>query len=145
MPRWLAMMMTMTALLLAGCYHVPRGGVSPAPPGPVDVLHILFFNDYSRLCPERYDYCRAGKHSICCPSGACCDDGVAPYCCDSRGDDAPAPDPRDHAPGDAGPCGPRSTTCSRAGITICCAETEGCCTDADGLYCCAATDRDDRH
>jgi hypothetical protein len=144
MQRWLAI--TMTGLLLAGCYHVPHGGVSPAPPGPVDALHILFFNDYSRLCPERSDYCRAGKHSICCPTGACCDDGVAPYCCDSRGYDAsPSEDTRDRAPGGDGPCGPRSTTCARAGVTVCCAETEGCCADDQGLYCCPPTSRDDRY
>jgi hypothetical protein len=144
MQRWLAI--TMTGLLLAGCYHVPHGGVSPAPPGPVDALHILFFNDYSRLCPEHYDYCRAGKHSVCCPTGACCDDGVAPYCCDSRGYDAPqADDGSNSAPGDQGPCGAHRTTCSRAGITLCCGEDEGCCADERGLYCCAPSARDNRY
>jgi hypothetical protein len=138
-------------LLLGGCYHPPRGGVSPAPPGPVDTLNILFRNDYSRLCPERYDYCRAGKNSICCPSGGCCRDATGPYCCDG----GYARDDRDDRyghydersadqPGDRGPCGPRSTTCSRSGIVVCCAEHEGCCADARGLYCCAARD-DDRY
>ena len=129
-----------TATLLAGCYHPTRGGVVPAPPGPVDILHILLRNDYSRLCPEHYDYCRAGKHSICCPTGGCCDDGVAPYCCDTRaGDAVPSDDTRDSPLGARGPCGARGTTCSRAGITICCADNEGCCADAQGLYCCAAS------
>ena len=144
MPRWFVF--AMTVMVLAGCYNPPRGGVSPAPPGPVDILHILLLNDYSRLCPERYDYCPAGKHSICCPTGACCTDGVAPYCCDSRGSDAsPAEDGRADDPGDRGPCGPRRTTCSRGGVTLCCNEDEGCCADDRGLYCCAATERDPRY
>jgi hypothetical protein len=144
MQRWLVLMMA--TVVLAGCYNTPRGGVSPMPPGPVDALNIIFRNDYSRLCPERYDYCRAGKRSICCPSGACCDDGVAPYCCDSRGyDSSHADDGRDAAPGDQGPCGPRSTTCSRAGITVCCGEDEGCCADDRGLYCCPAAGREPRY
>lgn len=140
MQRWL--MAAMTVLLLAGCYAVPRGGVVPYPPGPLDTLHIVLRNDYSRLCPEHYDYCRAGKRSICCPSGACCDDGVGPYCCDSRGYDADRqdyrnePDRNERSPG-VGPCGPRNTTCARGGVTICCAENEGCCSDDQGLYCCA--------
>ncbi len=140
MQRWLGI--TIAILTLAGCYAAPRGGVTPYPPGPVDTLNILLRNDYSRLCPEHYDYCRAGKHSICCPSGGCCDDGVAPYCCDSRGyddRDYGTHDDRDErriAPSGRGPCGERATTCSRAGVTICCAEDEGCCSDDQGLYCC---------
>ena len=125
-------------MVLMGCYTPPRGGVSPAPPGPVDALNIIFRNDYSRLCPEHYEYCRAGKRSICCPRGACCDDGYGPYCCDDRGygsaDNRPAPRPD----ADRGPCGSHSTTCSRGGVTICCGEDEGCCADREGLYCCAA-------
>lgn len=138
MPRWILMMLA--AALLAGCYNTPRGGVSPYPPGPVDTLNILFRNDYSRLCPERYEYCRAGKRSICCPSGGCCDDGVGPYCCD-RGPYASTPrdDERGRAPSGYGPCGPSGTTCSRGSVTICCGEDEGCCADAQGLYCCAAS------
>src|SRR5262245_40524824 len=116
------LLLTMTALVLAGCYGPTRGGISPAPPGPVDVLHILLANDYSRLCPERYEYCRAGKRSLCCPVGACCEDDYGPYCCD-RGGYAAEDDRRE--PGGRGPCGDRGTTCSRGGITICCAETEG--------------------
>lgn len=137
MRSWLVLMAAV--LVLTGCYNLPRGGVSPAPPGPVDALNIIFRNDYSRLCPARYDYCRAGKRSICCPSGACCDDGAGPYCCDTRGYD-PSHEERDAVDerGDRGPCGPRSTTCSRAGVTICCAESEGCCADERGLYCCPA-------
>ncbi len=139
MQRWLVFGMAL--LLAAGCYNPPRGGVTPYPPGPVDTLHILLGNDYSRLCPEHFDYCRAGTRSICCPKGACCDDGVGPYCCDTRGyaeDDARD---RDHAPGGGGPCGDHGTTCARGGVTICCAEDEGCCSDAQGLYCCAPTGR----
>ena len=131
------------AVALTGCYaQPPRGGVNPAPPGPVDTLNILLRNDYSRLCPDHYDYCRAGKHSICCPRGACCDDGSGrPYCCDDRGYDSADARPYDRPDsehGDRGPCGPRSTTCSRGGVTICCADDEGCCADREGLYCCAA-------
>src|SRR5436190_11480287 len=132
MQRWLGTAMSvLTILIAAGCYAPPRGGVTPYPPGPIDTISILFGNDYSRLCPAHYDYCRAGKHSICCPTGGCCDDGVGPYCCDSRGYDAD----RDHAQsrddyrddGDRGlgPCGAHGTTCSRGGVTICCAENEG--------------------
>jgi len=40
------------------------------------------------------------------------------------------------APG-FGPCGAHGTTCSRGGVTICCAENEGCCSDEQGLYCCS--------
>jgi hypothetical protein len=139
MARWLGLVMT--ALVLTGCYYPPRGGVSPAPPGPVDALNIVFRNDYSRLCPERYEYCRAGKRSICCPTGSCCDDGNGPYCCDTRGyayDDRNDGRSRYDGAGDRGPCGARATTCSRGGETICCADDEGCCADSQGLYCCAA-------
>jgi hypothetical protein len=139
MQRWLVTAMAaMTILCGAGCYAPPRGGVTPYPPGPIDTLSILFGNDYSRLCPQHYDYCRAGKHSICCPSGACCDDGTGPYCCDSRGY-AAEPDRRydDRGGAGLGPCGAYGTTCSRGGVTICCAENEGCCSDEQGLYCCS--------
>ncbi len=141
MVRWLVTMMAM--LMVAGCYAPTRGGVTPYPPGPVDLVSILVGNDYSRLCPQNHDYCRAGKHSICCPSGSCCDDGSGPYCCDSRGYDANPDrryDPRDDDRGSAGlgPCGARSTTCSRGGVTICCGENEGCCSDNQGLYCCGS-------
>ena len=61
MRRWL--MLTIALLMVGGCYNPPRGGVTPYPPGPVDTLNILLRNDYSRLCPEHYDYCRAGKRS----------------------------------------------------------------------------------
>lgn len=131
-------------MVLMGCYTPPRGGVSPAPPGPVDALNIIFRNDYSRLCPDRYEYCRAGKKSICCPRGACCDDGYGPYCCDDRGYDSADSRPYDRndrparPDGDRGPCGSHSTTCSRGGVTICCGADEGCCADREGLYCCAA-------
>ncbi len=136
------LLLPVSMLVLVGCYANPRGGVTPYPPGPVDMVSILFRNDYSRLCPQHYEYCRAGKRSICCPGGACCDDGQGPYCCDSRGyaaDDyreqaRSSPPPRD----DLGPCGPRSTTCSRGGVTVCCGEDEGCCSDDQGLYCCRA-------
>ncbi|MCC6764334.1 MAG: hypothetical protein IT293_06695 [Deltaproteobacteria bacterium] len=72
------------------------------------------------------------------PPGGCCDDGVAPYCCDrgyaGRAGDEVRDDDR-AAPAGRGPCGDRATTCSRRGVTICCAEDEGCCGDAQGLYC----------
>lgn len=139
MQRWLVVSMMLVAL--AGCYATPpRGGRTPYPPGPVDTLNILLRNDYSRLCPDGYDYCRAGKRSICCPNGACCDDGTGPYCCDNRGYDDRRWDDRDDrpppAPSEGGPCGARATTCSRGGVTICCGENEGCCSDDQGLYCC---------
>jgi hypothetical protein len=148
MQRWFVVTIAMT--MLAGCYAAPRGGVTPYPPGPVDTLNILLRNDYSRLCPEHFDYCRAGKNSICCPTGGCCDDGVAPYCCDTRGYAGREYDQRDYdqsaeqyeqphayAPGAGGPCGARGTTCSRGGVTICCSDNEGCCSDDQGLYCCS--------
>lgn len=140
MQRGLAVVLTV--LMVAGCYNTPpRGGRIPYPPGPVDTLNILLRNDYSRLCPEHYDYCRAGRRSICCPTGACCDDGSGPYCCDhgdGERDDGYQPHGEDarSAPSGRGPCGERATTCSRAGVTICCAEDEGCCSDDQGLYCC---------
>lgn len=135
--------------IVAGCYSPStRGGVTPYPPGPVDMLSIIFGNDYSRLCPQHYDYCRAGKHSLCCPHGGCCEDADGrPTCCergyagdyDDRG--RPPQYDREYDRGDrseAGPCGPRSTTCSRGRATICCAEDEGCCSDDQGLYCCGS-------
>jgi hypothetical protein len=144
MPRWL--LVTMLTVLVTGCYNTPpRGGRTPYPPGPLDTVNILLRNDYSRLCPEGYDYCRAGKRSICCPKGACCHDGVAPYCCDAGYDTRDDYDRgygygRDRgyerSPGGGGPCGPDATTCSRGGVTICCGPDEGCCSDAQGLYCC---------
>lgn len=142
MQRWLAV--SSILMVLAGCYATPpRGGRTPYPPGPVDLVNILVRNDYSRLCPDHYEYCRAGKRSICCPSGACCDDGTGPYCCDSRGYDDRASDERNAdrpppPPTGGGPCGARATTCSRGGVTICCGEDEGCCSDAQGLYCCGS-------
>lgn len=141
MQRWT--LVTLAVGLLAGCYNTPRGGVTPYPPGPVDILNIVLRNDYSRLCPDGYDYCRAGKRSVCCPHGGCCDDGVGPYCCDRGGYAAPRDydEERGSAPSGYGPCGPRSTTCSRGGVTICCGESEGCCSDERGLYCCAPTGR----
>lgn len=139
-------------LAVAGCYSPTRsGGLTPYPPGPVDTLNILLRNDYSRLCPERYEYCAAGKRSVCCPKGGCCDDGTGPYCCDHGGyaaddrdhgrdyDDRRYDDDRDRPPSGYGPCGPRSTTCARGSVTICCGESEGCCADDQGLYCCAAS------
>jgi hypothetical protein len=142
-----ATVFVMATLLLVGCYNPPRSGVSPAPPGPLDLVNILVRQDYDRLCPEHYDYCQAGKRSICCPNGGCCEDTYGPYCCDSgsydRGGYSYEDRQRDDDRGDdRGPCGPRSTTCARGGRTICCAEHEGCCADRRGLYCCAASDRD---
>ena len=142
MQRWLVL--TIALLVLGGCYAPKRGGVTPYPPGPIDTISILFGNDYSRLCPQHFDYCRAGKHSICCPRGSCCDDGTGPYCCDTRGSDEDRnrsdyrDDYRDQDYRGRGPCGDRATTCSRGGVTICCGEREGCCADERGLYCCAA-------
>jgi hypothetical protein len=134
------LLLGIAVLVFASCYASPRGGVTPYPPGPVDMVSILFGNDYSRLCPQHYDYCHAGKRSICCPSGACCDDGAGPYCCASRGyaaeDYREQAHDRERAPDGLGPCGDRSTTCARGGVTICCAEDEGCCSDEQGLYCC---------
>ena len=147
MQRWLgrAIPLAISLMVLAGCYTPPRGGVTPYPPGPIDTISILFGNDYSRLCPENYDYCKAGKRSVCCPRGACCNDGEGPYCCDSRGYDDDYADSRDRGYRDyrddargGGPCGDRATTCSRGGVTICCGAREGCCADERGLYCCAA-------
>ena len=143
-----ATLVLLAILAVAGCYNRPRSGVSPAPPGPVDLVNILIRQDYNRLCPDHYEYCQAGKRSICCPNGGCCQDAYGPYCCDSGGYDRRdyTAEESDRAPhggdGDRGPCGPRSTTCARAGRTICCAEYEGCCADRNGLYCCAPTDID---
>ena len=137
------LLISVAILLVVGCAPNTRGGVTPYPPGPVDMVSIIFGNDYSRLCPQHYEYCRAGKRSLCCPQGACCDDGNGPYCCDSRGyaaDDGYRERGRDRssAPSrdELGPCGARSTTCSRGGVTVCCGEDEGCCSDDQGLYCC---------
>ena len=147
--------LSLVVLVLGGCVEPPRGGVTPYPPGPRDALKIIFGQDYSGLCPEHYDYCNAGKGSICCPRGGCCDDGNGPYCCeipgyypddrdrhdhdDDRYDRQPDYDRDDRsAPGGGGPCGGRATTCSRGGVTICCAEHEGCCSDSQGLYCCSS-------
>jgi len=149
-----ATVLVMAMLLFVGCYNPPRSGVSPAPPGPIDLVNIIVRQDYDRLCPEHYDYCQAGKRSICCPNGGCCQDENGPYCCDvgsyERRDYTHEYDERDRdrdryaGDGERGPCGPRSTTCARGGRTICCAESEGCCADRRGLYCCAPSDAYDR-
>jgi hypothetical protein len=145
-----ATVLVMAMLLLAGCYARPRSGVTPAPPGPIDLVNILIRQDYNRLCPDHYDYCQAGKRSICCPNGGCCEDSSGPYCCDTGSYDRRdySYDERDREVEQhdeaRGPCGPRSTTCARGGRTICCAEYEGCCADRRGLYCCAATDDGDQ-
>lgn len=142
-----ATLVLLTILAVAGCYVRPRSGVTPAPPGPVDLVNILLRQDYNRLCPDHYEYCQAGKRSTCCPNGGCCRDDYGPYCCDTGGYDRrdyTSEEDRESHEGDRGPCGPRSTTCARGGRTICCAEYEGCCADQRGLYCCAPTDtRDD--
>ena len=131
--------LTIAALAIAACTGPTRGGVRPAPPGPRDIVHGVIWGDFSRLCPRHYDYCAAGRRSICCPSGACCEDASGPYCCASNAYGPPPYDYEDDrdARADRGPCGPRSTTCSRGGRTLCCADYEGCCSDDRGLYCCA--------
>ncbi len=133
------LLLTLALAMLAGCYAPPpRGGVTPYPPGPVDMLSIVFGNDYSRLCPQNYDYCRAGKHSICCPRGSCgTDDDGRPACYEPRGYEPRGYVEREPPTGDGGPCGGRATTCARGGVTICCADDEGCCSDAQGLFCCS--------
>jgi hypothetical protein len=129
------LLLSLMLALAAGCYAPPpRGGVTPYPPGPVDLISILLGNDYSRLCPQNYDYCRAGKHSVCCPRGSCYESDGRPYCGEPRG--YTEREEREPPSDDGGPCGARATTCVRGGVTLCCAEDEGCCSDDQGLYCC---------
>ena len=142
MQRLLLLSSTLAFALALGCYSpAPHGGVTPYPPGPIDMLSIVFGNDYSRLCPQSYDYCHAGKHSLCCPRGGCCaDDAGRPTCCATRtyaADRYDRPPPREAPSDDGSPCGARATTCVRGGVTVCCAEDEGCCSDEQGLYCCS--------
>ncbi len=75
-------MLIIAAIALAGCTGPTRGGVRPAPPGPRDIVHGVLFGDFSRLCPEHYDFCSKDGRSICCPSGGCCEDASGPYCCE---------------------------------------------------------------
>ena len=127
-------MIIVAVTLLAGCYHSTRGGVVPAPPGPVDILHILLRNDYSRLCPEHYDYCRAScRTRSAVPPGAAATTAALPTVVSlvlAKPCARTTPRRASRRPG----CGARGTTCSRAGITICCAGNEGCCADEQGLY-----------
>jgi hypothetical protein len=142
-------MLTIAAIAIVGCTGPTRGGVRPAPPGPRDIVHGVLFGDFSRLCPRRYDFCSDGRRSICCPSGACCEDASGPYCCGAYTGGRPSYDYDDDrdtfADRDArnghGPCGPNSTTCSRGGRVLCCADYEGCCSDDRGLLYCCAGDR----
>jgi len=72
-------------LLMGSCAAGPAGprgaALQPAPPGPIDLIRIIFGN-YSTLCPRDYEYCRGGRHSICCPfARGCCEDANGERIC----------------------------------------------------------------
>jgi hypothetical protein len=143
--------LVLSLMLLAGsCAPQPHGGaVRPAPPGPLDIIRGGVWGDYSGLCPKQYEFCHAGRRSVCCPaSRGCCEDSSGPYCCES----APHPDYRDHEwedDDDRGAsgygCDTSDLTCSQRGQTICCSRHAGCCADDDGPYCCGHRDSRDTY
>ena len=144
-------------LLMGSCAAGPRGAaVRPAPPGPLDLIRIMFGN-FSALCPRDYEYCRGGRHSssICCPFAlGCCADvnGVATCCAEPPGayrDDYAQPPPweareggevYEQAPPPEPPpesmCPSSDLTCSQGGRQVCCPRPNGCCVDKHGPYCC---------
>lgn len=144
------------AVLISSCAAGPHhGAVQPAPPGPLDLVRIMFGN-FSTLCPADYEYCRAGSHfsSICCPFAlGCCERANgAPACCVEapvmpRGGYVPpprsAPDhgaPSEEAYEEAPPpdslCPSSELNCSQGGRRVCCSTRDGCCVDQHGPYCC---------
>lgn len=142
--RGLMRVVLLLALVFGGsCRAEPRGAVRPAPPGPLDLLRLGVWGDYSGLCPKNYEYCHAGRRSTCCPvERGCCDDGSGPYCCSSPPDrerywDRGGEDER--LP--RYDCDARDLTCSQGGQTICCGRSAGCCVDEDGPYCCSSSER----
>lgn len=137
----------LAALLAASCNSpTVRGGVRPAPPGPLDIVRGTIWGDFSGLCPKHYDFCRGGRLSICCPAGGCCEDQNGPYCCASgayRGPHDYAYDREEDAP-DLAQCRSRDITCSQGGRTICCDGDQSCCADQTGPFCCAPWSQSDR-
>jgi hypothetical protein len=160
--RTLFLVITLMGICAAGPLDAaaagPRGaGVQPAPPGPVDLVRILF-GDYSGLCPRNYEYCHGGRHSVCCPFsyGCCAAADGSPTCCVEapgayRDDYAqgpgsyPPPPPPGYAPpppppgsddGDDDSCPSTNLTCSQGGRQVCCSRDDGCCVDSHGPYCC---------
>lgn len=143
-------------LLLGSCAAGPRGAaVQPAPPGPLDVIRIMFGN-FSTLCPRDYEYCRAGRNasSICCPFalGCCADANGVPVCCAEppgafRGGYPPPPPPDaddevyEQAPPPESSCPARDLTCAQGGRRVCCPQPNGCCVDDHGPYCCRGDSR----
>jgi len=134
----------LVVLAFGSCAAEPRRAQRPDPPGPIDALHMIW-GDFSRLCPDDYDFCGAGGRSLCCPDEqGCCEDASGPHCCSS-----PTPYERDEWSErryedddddgrESGACSVREITCSHAGRTVCCASNHGCCAGADGPYCCAS-------
>jgi len=122
----------------------PRGGaVRPAPPGPLDVLRMGVWGDYSGLCPKHYDFCRAGRQSICCPGPqGCCDDERGPYCCAGSGGRYLYEEDEMRS---QTACSSRDISCSQGGRTICCYSSDRCCADENGPFCCAERDARDRY
>lgn len=133
-------------LLIGSCAAGPRGAVRPAPPGPVDLIRGIF-GDFSRLCPDNYEYCRGGRRSICCPeSRGCCEDASGPICCAnvyrdrdeewSRDERRPPAEEQRSTTRYTYECASSDLTCSNEGRTICCSRHDGCCADENGPYCC---------
>ncbi len=139
-------------LLMGSCAAGPRGAVQPAPPGPVDLLRMMV-GDFSGLCPRRYEYCRGGRHSICCPveRGCCRDADGAPTCCANSGsyrDEYAEPQGRDYdeddddddtdeaAPPPESSCPSSDLTCIQGERRVCCSRHDACCVDKHGPYCC---------
>lgn len=159
--RTLFLVITLMGICAAGPLDAaaagPRGaGVQPAPPGPVDLVRILF-GDYSGLCPRDYEYCHGGRHSLCCPFsyGCCAAADGSPTCCveapgayrddyaQGPGSYAPPPPPGYAPPpppgyddGDDDSCPSTNLTCSQGGRRVCCSRDDGCCVDSHGPYCC---------
>ena len=152
------------ALLMGSCAAGPAGprgaALQPAPPGPIDLIRIIFGN-YSTLCPRDYEYCRGGQHSssICCPFvlGCCGDANGAPICCAepqgaSRDDYVQRPgeasggggsyeEVYEQAPPSESSCPSSDLTCSQGGRRVCCPQPNGCCVDDHGPYCCRGASR----
>ena len=154
------------AFVFACCLAGPRsasagprdGAVQPAPPGPIDLVRILF-GDFSGLCPRDYEYCHGGRHSVCCPfsRGCCAAADGSPMCCvaapgEYRDDYAQGPGgyvpppppgaPPPPPPGDDydqpadDSCPSTDLSCTQGGRRVCCSRDDGCCVDSHGPYCC---------
>ncbi|HZR80520.1 MAG TPA: hypothetical protein VFD92_05410 [Candidatus Binatia bacterium] len=130
-------MIAVAVLFLAACAGNRYGAVTPAPPGPVDLVRMAF-GDYSGRCPATYQYCSGSSAAICCPIADRCEEDSGGLHCVPRAaaGGAYAWDTTGQPPPPA--CGPDEMACSYAGRTTCCASNLRCCASDGGPACCAS-------